>query len=727
MQSILLLEKDPSSPIETIVSKLGYRVSRSEQPPDDPTMKPQLIIHDEEYPLPQAVADLKIPEILVLKDYRRDFINDWLGILHYGFLLRPVNEASVITLVENATGKRGIHYKTVIDSLRMPFYVLDARTYEIVLSNKEAKRLGKGNEHTCHELSHGSSKPCSGEDHECPLKRVIETKMPFSTEHVHSTADGEKRYVEVGGYPILNKQLEVSHMIEYSIDISRQKHEEQQVKKLTHAIDRSLNIILIIDNAGKIEFVNNAFEKKLAIPKNAVYGNTICEIERYEAGKGFYRILQEAVHTGKRVHGEFSYLMEDGNPSWEYVTVTPIRKKGSVESFIAVCENIGNQVRRREELERAKEEATKASAMKSQFLANISHEIRTPLNIILGFTDLLHEEETDEKKQQRLSNIQLAGKNLLTIIDDLLDFSKIEEAGPELELRHFSLALLMKNIEDTFRVQAQQKGIDFYADFGGGLPEMVLGDEERLLQIFSNLISNAIKFTNEGRIELHCRHETACLKAEITDSGIGIGPERLDDIFSPFEQIDGSTSRKYGGTGLGLAISKKLVEKMNGSISVQSSPGEGSRFSLSIPLPRKEGAKDEGGGPVAERQKSTAGLDILIAEDNRINQKLMKVMLEKMGHRCRVAADGVEALELLENRDFDLLLLDMHMPKKDGLDVIREIRADEKHADLHVIALTASAMEGDAEKFIAAGCNDYMAKPVNRKELEQKLSARQEH
>ena len=410
------------------------------------------------------------------------------------------------------------------------------------------------------------------------------------------------------------------------------------------------------------------------------------------------------------------------------------------DSRLREREMLETQLRRKKEMQRAKEETEKASLMRSQFMANMSHEIRTPLNIIIGFTDLLLEEELDKSRMQKLSNIREAGGNLLCIINDVLDFSRLESSLVQLEETPFSILTLFSELKDMFEPQAAEKGIDLRVRCGESMPRKVKGDEERVRQIFMNLLSNAVKFTSEGCVELSCSYRRGRIEARVADSGIGIAEDRCRDIFSPFQQLDGSTSRKYGGTGLGLAITKILTESMGGSIDVYSSPGEGTSFDLSIPLPPgewepepKPGAGGEGPAAPARghgeeiqacghgEEAPAARLRICIAEDNHINQKLVKMLLEKMGHSCSVASDGNQVMELLREGPFDVLLLDIHMPRKDGFDVIEEIRGDERLRDLHVIALTASAMKGDAEKLIAAGCDDYLAKPVHRQALQQRL------
>ncbi len=489
-----------------------------------------------------------------------------------------------------------------------------------------------------------------------------------------------------------------------SLDISDKKQELLEIRKLSTAIDQSDNIILITDCEGRIEFANRAFETSFGVAREELIGEMVHDLNDGSDRAQCYAIVGEAVELEHTVMREFSFARNDYSSSWERISVSPIRNDESeIINYIAVADDITMQVQRKRELERAKEEAESASRMKSQFLANITHEIRTPLNIILGFTDILADDEIDEKKRTQLMNIRYAGNNLLSLIDDILDFSKIESSKLRLEEKPFSLQATLYRMEEMYRSAASQKGISFRMQHESPFPRTVKGDEDRVVQILSNLLSNAVKFTSEGSIELKSRYRDDELEVCITDTGIGIEEARKEEIFSPFEQIDGSTSRKYGGTGLGLAITKSLVEQMGGRIELESSLGSGTAFTVTIPLPSLDDKR------------------VLIAEDNGVNQRLMRIMLEKMGYSCDVASDGVKTMERLRERHYDVLLLDMHMPVKDGLEVVEELRSDESLRGIHVIALTASTEDGDEANFISAGCDDFLPKPVNKNDLETKL------
>ncbi|MCK5674652.1 MAG: response regulator, partial [Spirochaetales bacterium] len=368
------------------------------------------------------------------------------------------------------------------------------------------------------------------------------------------------------------------------------------------------------------------------------------------------------------------------------------------------------------------------------FLANMSHEIRTPMNAIIGFTDLLYSAEEDTEKKSKLELVKISGRNLLSLINDILDFSKIEAGKINLENRSFSLGSTQDHLHNMYKRKAEDKGIDFNISVDKSVPKTVNGDEHRIIQILTNVIGNALKFTKEGSITIDCKYNDGKALIKVSDTGIGIPSDKREHVFSTFTQADSSTVRKYGGTGLGLPISRSLAELMGGSLSVISAEGTGSTFILELPLPEVQEVDkksplaavrdsdieagdihDEAAGKTISRYK------ILVAEDNKINQALIVALLKGMGLDCDLAENGRVALDQLNEHSYDILLLDMQMPVMNGLETIKYIRRDKNLKDLYVIALTANAIDGDAKMYIQAGCNDYLAKPIDMELLQGKL------
>jgi signal transduction histidine kinase/CheY-like chemotaxis protein/HPt (histidine-containing phosphotransfer) domain-containing protein len=377
--------------------------------------------------------------------------------------------------------------------------------------------------------------------------------------------------------------------------------------------------------------------------------------------------------------------------------------------------------------------AEMANAAKSEFLANMSHEIRTPMNAIIGIADLLGEERLTEPQLADTHTIQQSAHSLLELINDILDFSKIEAGQLDVEIIDCSLGDLLNSVESTMRPLAEQKSLAFDIVEKNSLPAQIRSDSTRLRQCFINLINNAIKFTDQGHVKmmvcLEERHDQSFIRFDVEDTGIGIPAEKQAAIFQSYSQAENNTTREYGGTGLGLAVTQKLAGLLGGEVTLSSEVGKGSVFSLTIPtaldaarqpmLDRRKAAEalKEKTGTVDQRQFSGC---CLVAEDVLANQIVIKRLLAKAGLEVVIANDGVEAVEQAQTRSFDLILMDMHMPKMNGYDATKALRTS--GIKTPVIALTANAMKGDDQKCLQAGCDDYLAKPINRKELLKTLS-----
>ena len=395
-----------------------------------------------------------------------------------------------------------------------------------------------------------------------------------------------------------------------------------------------------------------------------------------------------------------------------------------VIAFLAAVVHIRRQTLR--ELRRASQKAEEANQAKSLFLAHMSHEIRTPLTGIMGLAELAQNSASPGTEQQYLTLIRQSGENLLHIINDILDFSKVEAGRMELKSANFSPRKMLEATTALFQPRAAEKGIGLTLTLDAPVPDLLRGDELRLRQIFFNLIGNAIKFTEQGEVELRLASSRPTpdgkgltLRFEVRDTGCGIPADKLHSVFERFTQADRFPTRSHQGSGLGLAIVKQLVEAMGGSIAVRSQEGKGSTFTVEIPLQRA--TQDEPLPPVETlRQEQQGTLAILVTEDNPINQLFLGKCLEKLGHNPTSAANGQQALDLLRAQPFDCVLMDIQMPLMDGTEATRRIRQD-LGLTLPVIALTAHALQGDREKFLAQGFDEYLAKPVSMDELEKVL------
>lgn len=427
---------------------------------------------------------------------------------------------------------------------------------------------------------------------------------------------------------------------------------------------------------------------------------------------------------------QFRLRRKDGLYVWTEAMTSPIiDEQGRVLAIQTIHRDISYRKETEIQLKEAKERAEEATRMKSDFLSSMSHEIRTPLNAILSLTNLLNQSKPRDDQREKLSLLRFSGENLLSIINDILDHSKIEAGKLEIERISFNLHEVIRNTVSLQETNAHEKGIDIFCNISADTPERVMGDPVRLGQVLINLVNNAVKFTRQGHVEVNVTAEKSAgdlfaIFFDVKDTGIGIEQEKLELIFEGFSQASSDTSRKFGGTGLGLSISKRLVEVMGGKMTVQSSLENGSVFTFYLSLERAShnsiASSQEVTGIFAEKPYK-----ILVVDDNRVNQIIVDNFFQIWGGMSADFADnGFQALQKLRDKSFDLVLMDLEMPDMDGYTATIEIRSmeDDYFRNVPVIALTASAMKEVAERVLASGMNDYVTKPFDPDVLRRKIT-----
>lgn len=503
-------------------------------------------------------------------------------------------------------------------------------------------------------------------------------------------------------------------------DISERKEAEAVVKKLSTAVRQSPSIVVIADTEGKLEYVNPKFTESTGYSLSEVIGKKTNILKSGEQDSAFYKEMWEIIDSGKVWRGQFHNKKKNGELFWEAASISAIlNESGDVINYIKIGEDITQQKITEEKLKIALEKALESDRLKSAFLANMSHEIRTPMNGILGFVNLLNEPNLSKSEIGKYSAIiNRNGDRLLNTINDIIDISKIEAGQVVVSTSETSINTEIEEIYSFFLPEANKKGLSLSIESSPSTEQLrVITDSHKLHGILTNLIKNAIKYTEKGSITFGYFLKDKFIEFYVKDTGIGIPKDRMKAVFNRFEQADIEDRRVFEGSGLGLAISKAYVEMLGGEISVTSVESKGSTFTFTIPYNKEEKIEIEQIPENIDKDiTSTGKLNLLIVEDDDISSELLRIILKDNFRKIIFAGNGIEAIEICKNRpEIDLVLMDINMPKMNGYDATKEIRKFNK--DLFIIAQTAYGLSGDKEKAIEAGCNDYISKPINKDKL----------
>ncbi len=567
------------------------------------------------------------------------------------------------------------------------------------------------------------------------LQRLEDAQGSVTTEVMTRRKSGELRDVlltaeefVVNGEPCLLTNVQ---------DITERKAAEQEVRRLSLVVEQSPESIVITDLDSNIEYVNEAFVRCTGYTRDEAIGRNPRVLQSGRTPEETYEGLWRALSAGETWRGEFYNRRKDGTEYVESAIVLPIRQPdGTVTHYLAIKQDITDRKKlemelalHRDHLERlvvdrtaelavAKEAAEAANLAKSTFLAHMSHEIRTPMNAIVGFTHLLRRRMSSPKELDWLDKLDGAAHHLLAIVNDILDLSKIEAGRLALEDTDFDTAAFVRELVSLMNGRFRAKKIRLRVDTEG-LPASLRGDVTRLRQALLNYLTNALKFTEHGEVSLQARVIESVgpkhlIRFAVTDTGIGISPEQAAGLFEPFVQADSSTTRKYGGTGLGLAITRRLAQLMGGEVGLESQPGMGSTFWFTARL--SEGASGVSSEPTAPTDAAVemnfAGRRILLAEDDPINREVAIEVLRDTGLQIDTAANGQIAVAKVRQHRYDLVLMDIQMPEMNGLDATRQIRLIPGMENVPILAMSAGVLEEDRQQCLAAGLNDFVAKPV---------------
>ncbi|MFH1723718.1 MAG: PAS domain S-box protein [Elusimicrobiota bacterium] len=623
--------------------------------------------------------------------------------------------------VEDALRKGEAGYRTLVDNLPQKVFLKDENSVYLSCNERYARDLKIRPEEILGRTDYEFFPRELAEKYRTDDKRIMESGRIEDLEEEY-IEDGRRAIIQTVKTPIKDDSGVVVGVLGIFWDITERKRAEQKLRQLSLAVEHSPNIVMITDPEGKIEYVNPAFSSVAGYAPEDVLGRGAGELGEQSAEE--QGRMWAAIRSGTVWRGEFPNKTKSGGSYWELASIAPIKDEdGNITHFVKVAQDITERKRMEAELAKARDQALAAAKAKAQFLAKMSHELRTPLNAIIGMSDLLLDTPLKHQQREYASTVHDSGEVLLSLINDVLDFSKLEVGKLQLESVEFDLRLLLEEAAQLCSFQAHAKGLEVLLAMPDDVPSALRGDSGRLRQILMNFLGNAVKFTEKGQVVLLASKEEederrAMLRLAVADTGLGIEPETQARLFEAFTQADASTTRRFGGTGLGLAISRQIIERMGGEFGVESSPGIGSTFWCRVPFEKAPGE----GSAEAARKPDFSGARVLVVDDNAANREIMRERLSGWGMRPDVAAGAPEALDRLRREaagpdPHRLLLTDMRMPETDGADLAREVRRDPALADVPIVVMTSLGQSLPADQAREAGIVGWLYKPVRSAEL----------
>jgi PAS domain S-box-containing protein len=544
------------------------------------------------------------------------------------------------------------------------------------------------------------------------------------------TSDGERRWMDLEMTPWRDETGEIAGVVSAAHDVT-------EIVQTVRSLERTQQRLQLATEMANLQVYDIDYRRrsivsagKALFPSSEAQNKALSDAV-FSGGTGRFvdpRDRARVAEASRRFHKhkapyeiEYRVLRDSGDEFWIAEVMQAIRgEDGATQRVIGAMQNITARKQSEQALIQAKDEAEAANRAKSAFLATMSHEIRTPLNGVLGMAQAMAAGPMEPEQRERLEVIRQSGEALLAVLNDVLDLSKIEAGRLEMEEAEFDITAVASAVHAAFSAVAAQKGVAFDLTVTRSAAGAYLGDQTRVRQILSNLISNALKFTETGRVAVTVGRRGGALRLVVADSGIGMSEAQQAALFEKFTQADASTTRRFGGSGLGLAICRELAELMGGQIEATSIEGQGSTFSVTLPLPRLDRPMSKASAPATPARHDPglygeAAVRLLAAEDNAVNQLVLKTLLSQMGVEVVVVNDGVDAVAAWESADWDLILMDVQMPRMDGPTATRFIRERERiqaRRRTPIIALTANAMTHQVAEYLAAGMDDFVAKPI---------------